>query len=202
MNNKTPLPLSSLGKRELEDFRSYILGCNFSLHRKGFKVYNPAMIEILLSNPNTNIIVSLFGAFLGAVSLLLTLQTRSKIAKAFDGNARDVVERLIVIKSSLEEREMFEKEMKEFLEILTKRVSMSVKSPSIIRFEPFQGVSSGGNQSFSTALIDEKGNGLVLSGLYYSRDRVSLFAKPVEKYASTFELTPEEKEVISEMKKK
>ena len=65
----------------------------------------------------------------------------------------------------------------------------------MVRFNPFSGDGSGGNQSFAAAFLDEKGSGVVLSSLY-ARDRVGLYAKPIEKGASSFELTKEEKEAL------
>ena len=64
-----------------------------------------------------------------------------------------------------------------------------------VRFNPFKGTGSGGNQSFATAFMSETGDGVVISTLY-SREHVSVFAKPVVNFSSTFELTAEEREAI------
>jgi hypothetical protein len=70
-----------------------------------------------------------------------------------------------------------------------------VQAVETIRFNPFKGIGEGGSQSFSTSFLSESGKGVVISSLY-SRDRVSVFSKPLDKFESTFELTPEEKDVI------
>ena len=67
-----------------------------------------------------------------------------------------------------------------------------------MRFNPFGGT-TGGNQSFAVALLDEKHSGVVFSTLY-ARDRVGVYAKPVEAGASSFELTGEEREAIEKAK--
>ena len=68
-----------------------------------------------------------------------------------------------------------------------------------VRFNPFKGDGSGGNQSFSTAFVNEEGDGVVISSLY-SRERVSVFAKPVKKMSSEYEMTAEEKESLQKAK--
>ena len=76
-----------------------------------------------------------------------------------------------------------------------RRIKKKLNGAKTLRFNPFAGTGSGGNQSFATALLDEDGSGVVLSTLY-ARDKVSIFAKPIENRKSEFELTDEEKEVL------
>jgi len=78
------------------------------------------------------------------------------------------------------------------------RIGNSIKKVPTIRFNPFY--DSGGNQSFASAFITEEGNGVVISSLY-SREKTSVFAKPIKEFSSTFELTDEEKEVLEQAKK-
>jgi hypothetical protein len=68
-----------------------------------------------------------------------------------------------------------------------------------VRFNPFKGTGSGGNQSFATAFISEEGDGLVISSLH-SREHVSIYAKPLRDGRSDFELTEEEKKAVKEAK--
>ncbi|MBU4480487.1 DUF4446 family protein [Patescibacteria group bacterium] len=70
-----------------------------------------------------------------------------------------------------------------------------------IRFNPFKSDGVGGNQSFATALVDDEGNGVIISSLY-SRERVSVFAKPVKNWTCEHELSGEEKEVLEKVKNK
>lgn len=64
----------------------------------------------------------------------------------------------------------------------------------LVRYDAFSNV--GGQQSFSLALLDDQSNGIVLSGLY-SRQDVRVYAKPVEKGNSSFQLTPEEQRAVA-----
>ena len=90
-------------------------------------------------------------------------------------------------------------EIQNYLTNAEKRIKRSTQGIATVRFNPFKGTGSGGNQSFATAFINEHGNGVVISSLY-SRDRVSVYAKPIEKYKSEFELTSEEKDAIKKAK--
>ena len=82
---------------------------------------------------------------------------------------------------------------------LDERLKKSISRVGTIRFNPFKGT-SGSNQSFATALMDEEGNGVVLSGIH-SRDHVSVFAKPLSAHESEYALTDEEREAIEEARK-
>lgn len=81
---------------------------------------------------------------------------------------------------------------------LEERLTHALRNAQTIRYKAFD--ANGSNQSFSIALINEKGNGVVISSLH-SRDRMSTFAKPIEKYTSTYDLTEEEIAVIQDAKK-
>ena len=81
---------------------------------------------------------------------------------------------------------------------LNTRVSHALRNAQTLRYKAFE--VNGSNQSFSIALLNEHGNGVVITSLH-ARDRISTFAKPVEKYASSYDLTEEEKHVIEESKK-
>ena len=70
----------------------------------------------------------------------------------------------------------------------------AVQRVGLVRFNPF--TDTGGDQSFSIALLDARGNGLVLSSLF-SRAETRVFAKPVEKGQSKYALTDEEQQAIS-----
>jgi Protein of unknown function (DUF4446) len=75
-------------------------------------------------------------------------------------------------------------------------VKDSVRKVKTVRFNPFAGTGVGGNQSFSTALLNEHGDGVIISALH-SRERVAVFAKPISNYQSEYELTAEEKSLLS-----
>ena len=93
----------------------------------------------------------------------------------------------------------FRADLEKYLSDVEKRLRRSVQAIETIRFNPFKGTGSGGNQSFATALLNEDGDGVVFSSLY-SREHVSVFSKPLKTHSSEYELTTEEKEAIRKAK--
>ncbi len=82
---------------------------------------------------------------------------------------------------------------------IEKKLKKAISGNETIRFNPFKGNGSGGNQSFATALINSEGNGVIISSLY-SRDHVSIFSKPIKNLTSEHELSVEEKTALQKAK--
>ena len=68
-----------------------------------------------------------------------------------------------------------------------------VDRAELLRFRAFENV--GSDLSFAFALLNQKGDGVVLSSIH-NREESRLYAKPVKEGLSTYSLTGEEKEVI------
>lgn len=138
-------------------------------------------------------------ASLGVAVLLLGVWTfilEQRIKKLMAGrNAASLEDTVVANQRSIEELLTYHKNVAEELRRIDERIKKKLHGAKTLRFNPFQGTGTGGNQSFATALLDENGNGVVLSTLY-SREKVSVFAKPVIDRKSEFELTDEEKEVL------
>jgi hypothetical protein len=71
---------------------------------------------------------------------------------------------------------------------------LCLQKVGLVRYDAFPDV--GGEQSFSLALLDAGGSGLVLTGLY-SRNDMRVYAKPVIAGISSHTLTEEERQAIS-----
>jgi hypothetical protein len=98
-----------------------------------------------------------------------------------------------VLKEFNQLRKEFDKVLKE-LEILKEKERFNIQKVGIVRFNPFEDV--GGNQSFSIALLDGKGDGVVITSLYL-KDGNRVFAKPIRGGKSEFNLSKEEIEAIN-----
>lgn len=144
---------------------------------------------------NTEIVVyALAGALL--VFFIWNIRLEVKLRRLLSGkNAKSLEDTIVHIREGHDEFCSFRKEVEQYLELVEERLMRSVQGIETIRFNPFKGTGSGGNQSFSTAFLNESGNGVVISTLY-ARDRMSFFSKPVINFSSTHELTSEEKETI------
>jgi hypothetical protein len=148
-------------------------------------------------NETTIMLISL--SLLGILVLVLlgcVIRLNAKLKRFLIGTgSQNIEESLKHISSELKVITQFRKDMALYLKDVEGRVSKSIQGVHTVRFNPFKGTGSGGNQSFATALIDEDGNGVIISSLY-SRERVSVFSKPIKDLSSEFELTAEEKEAL------
>ncbi len=148
----------------------------------------------LISLDTTTVLYMLVGTVLVLTLLVIHLEIRVKrLLKGKDGKSLEASIHTII--KSQKDLEEFRKELEEYLARVEKRVKRSMQGTATIRFNPFKGSSEGGNQSFATALINENGDGVVMSSLY-ARDRVSMFSKPLQKYASEHTLSDEEQEAL------
>ncbi|MFC1614978.1 DUF4446 family protein [Patescibacteria group bacterium] len=146
----------------------------------------------------TDILVYIIIAITAIMILLLAWNIRLEIRlrrMLLGKNAKTLEDTINTFSNEIESLHKSREEVQNYLKSAEKRIKRSMQGIATVRFNPFKGTGSGGNQSFATAFIDENGNGVVISSLY-SRDRMSVYAKPIEKYESEFELTAEEKEAI------
>jgi len=121
-----------------------------------------------------------------------------RLKRIFAGTkARNLEEMIVLVGKKINKIEETEDKIDKHLITIDERLSKSIRNVETLRFNPF--VDAGSNQSFAIALMNDEGNGVVLSSLY-ARDRMSIFAKPIIKGKSEFELSSEEKEVLSKAK--
>jgi len=136
---------------------------------------------------------------LGLIVLLLIIWIvilEHRLKKLASGkNGASLEDTVMANQQALEELSRFRKAVEEEFGRLNGRIKKKIHGAKTLRFNPFHGTGTGGNQSFATAFLDEEGSGVVLSTLY-SREKVSVFAKPVINRRSEFELTDEEREVL------
>lgn len=146
-----------------------------------------------------NILYVLAGVFI--IFLFWNWRLERKMRRVLIGkNARSLEDSIVNISADLKALRNFTKEMETYLTTVEKRLNQSIQSVETVRYNPFKGTGSGGNNSFSTAFLSEKGDGVLLTSMY-ARDRISMFAKPVKSFASEHELSEEENESLEQCKK-
>lgn len=144
---------------------------------------------------STLIVAGIVGLLVfGLVIWIVTLEQRLK-KLAGGKNGASLEDTITANQRAIAELAKFRKTIEGELGRLDGRMKKKIHGAKTLRFNPFHGSGTGGNQSFATALLDEDGNGVVLSTLY-SREKVSVFAKPIVYRKSEFELTDEEREVL------
>lgn len=95
------------------------------------------------------------------------------------GDMAEDVERIMLTWQKAEER----------FNHIDERLKKQVSHVKTVRFNPF--ADQGSNQSFATAIVNEHGDGVVISSLY-ARDKMSVYSKPIKNHQSEYDLTAEE----------
>jgi len=143
---------------------------------------------------NTTILFYIISGIV-VIILLWILMIEIRLKRIFAGTkARNLEEMIVVVGKKISQMEEMQEKTDKHLVIVDDRLNKSIRNVETIRFNPF--VDAGSNQSFAIALMNDEGNGVVMSSLY-ARDRMSIFAKPIVKGKSEFELSSEEKEVLN-----
>jgi hypothetical protein len=144
---------------------------------------------------------------IGALAILLLIvvadifHLRRSVKKLLLGKTGNIAEAIAAVGADVKDIQSFRKEMEAYLRALEMRTRRSAQAVETIRFNAFRDTGVGGNQSFATAILSENGDGVVISSLY-SRERVSVFAKPIAKFASEIELSEEERKALDGAKAK
>jgi hypothetical protein len=138
----------------------------------------------------------LAGIILLMLAWIIRLEWRLK--KLLAGKKGESLEGVITeLVAAVRNTDKVNEEIQQHLIGVEQRLRRSIQHVKTDRFNPFREQGLGGNQSFAVALLDEHGDGVVLSSLY-TRDKVSVYAKPVKHRQSEYELTNEERAVLSQ----
>lgn len=78
---------------------------------------------------------------------------------------------------------------------LEEKIKSCFQKVGVVRYKAFDNV--GGDLSFSIALLNEKDNGLILTGIY-GRDHSTTYAKPIDKGISRYDLSEEERSALKQ----
>ncbi len=109
-----------------------------------------------------------------------------KKEKKKEQTPKEVLASLSFLQSKIENLEekitQLEKENKEMIQKI-----------GIIRFNPFSG--TGGDQSFSLALLNKKNNGAIITS-FYTSEGSSVYGKPIKEGKSKYVLSDNEKKAI------
>lgn len=156
-----------------------------------------ALEEIIKNINDYTIWIVLAVVCLSIVTLILiinqiTLSKKLKtLARGVKGkNLNDLIEKYY---DNIDESKKELVEKLEELDILKEKLSKSIQKFNIIRYKAFEDV--GGDLSFSLAMLDEKNDGMVLTGIH-ARDFNGIYAKPIKNGESRYDLSSEEKEAL------
>ncbi|MDP1629778.1 MAG: DUF4446 family protein [bacterium] len=138
-------------------------------------------------------------ALAGLIFIFLRLQKMWERYQLFfrDSKIKDLEGVIAAEIEKLAETEKTVEKIIEKLKSVDRMANYGIQKVGVVRFNPFQ--DTGGDQSFSVAMLDAHDNGMVISSLF-GRDSLRVYAKPIEKGNSSYPLTEEEKEAIKKAK--
>lgn len=148
-----------------------------------------------------NIFFLAFFVFTGLVIIVgavWVVITEKRLKRFFIGKkAKDLEDTIISLENDITSLKKAKDDIQKDIVVINTKIKKSVRGLETIRFNPFP--DQGSNQSFAIGILNEEGDGVVLSSLY-SRDRMSIFAKPIKNNKSEYELSAEEKEALNKAK--
>lgn len=146
------------------------------------------------------VILSLLAIGIGAVSLLRLRSLTQRFDSALGGNVTDSLESLLA--EHLKRVENVDERLGE-LDAEYKRLSvtnsLASQKISIVRFNPFG--DTGGDQSFSLAVLDAHDSGYVLTSIH-GRQGTRVYVKPVDFGKSKYTLSAEEQQALTQAVKR
>jgi hypothetical protein len=108
------------------------------------------------------------------------------------GNLEEV---MVSVQGGIKKLEAVQETQGHQLKMIFKQLKTMKSKVGIHRYNAFN--ERGNDLSFSLAITDEQGSGVVLSGIH-ARDETYIYAKPLDQGSSRYSLSPEEKHAINQ----
>ena len=138
-----------------------------------------------------------FFVFVGIAVLIgffWIIVTERRLKRFFMGKkAKDLEDTIVILEKNIDDLKKVKEDMQKEIAVINTKLKKSIRGLETVRFNPFP--DQGSNQSFAIGMLNEEGDGVVFSSLY-SRERMSVFAKPIKNKKSEYELSAEEREAL------
>lgn len=132
------------------------------------------------------------------IGIVWAIVTEKRLKRFFLGKkAQNLEDTIIMLENEIAQLGKAKNSMEKEIASINSKLKKSIRGLETVRFNPFP--DQGSNQSFAIGMMNEENDGLVISSLY-SRERMSIFAKPIKNGKSEYELTAEEKEALAQAK--
>lgn len=110
-------------------------------------------------------------------------------------NNKNLEEMLLERVDSIEEVHSVSEQALDECKRLEEKMQECIQKVAIMRYKAFEDV--GSDLSFSIAMLDDKNDGVILTGIY-GRQESTTYAKPIDKGISRYDLSEEELCVLNE----
>ena len=155
----------------------------------------------MISTPQAALIVALVGIVVGLVGIVLAvvaLVRYSRLHRAYGllqvAEGRETI--VDVMGRTMDEFSDLRDEVAQLesnLTVTRRDLSAALRHVSVVRYDAFGDM--GGRFSFSAALLDDHGDGLIVTSIH-GRTETRTYLKGLEKGASDITLSPEEEQAI------
>lgn len=157
-------------------------------------------IMTLLNNVQPYIVIAL--SIITFILLIIVLiifkalnRLESRYRKLTRGiNNKNLEEIIVQYLDSMDEIKSLTESIRSEHRQIEDRIKGCMQKVSIIRYKAFEDV--GSDLSFSVALLDYNNDGIILTGIY-ARNDSTVYAKPIDKGISRYDLSEEEEEVLN-----
>jgi len=143
----------------------------------------------------TMVILNVILLLLTSVNIIINIKTNNKYLKFMKkiGNGNNLDEMLREYLKDVKEIKKDNSEIKAYYTKLDSDIDSCIQKVGLVRYNAFKDV--GSDLSFAIALLDRNDNGVVLNGLYGSESS-NIYAKPIKKGQSKYQLSDEEKSAL------
>jgi len=145
-------------------------------------------------------LLSLVGVTVGVVALMRLQTLTNRVTSALGGASPDSLETTLA--SHMRRVEQVDSrlgELEQEYERLSITNGLASQKISVVRFNPFG--DTGGDQSFSLAVLDAHDSGYVLSSIH-GRQGTRVYVKPIDFGKSKYQLSTEEEQALSQAAKR
>lgn len=155
----------------------------------------------LMNNLQLYVVIVLFVvAIILIIMNVIIFKSLNRLEKRYKrlmrgSNNKNLEELIIKYLDNIDNVKKESEDIKKLYDNLSLRIKYCIQKISIIRYRAFEDV--GSDLSFSIALLDEKNDGVIITGIY-GRDESTTYAKPIDSGMSRYELSQEEKQVLEE----
>ncbi len=152
---------------------------------------------------NITILVLIMVIFLLVIGFFYLLgkirQLKSRIDRLLPNGASDLESSLVGYMNRVDEVEQRVSPLEKLVTQIQGELPLFIRYSGLVRYNAFEDV--GGEQSFSLALLDSLGDGLIISGVY-SRSDVRVYAKSIQNGRPSHNLSQEEMNVLRDASRK
>lgn len=146
------------------------------------------------------ILVLLFIIIILIITVFVLIKSVNRVERKYKKfmrgvNNKNLEELVIGYLDKIDEVENQSKLLKEDINKINDKLKKCIQKTGIVRYRAFDDV--GSDLSFSIALLDDKNDGIILTGIF-GRNESTTYAKPIDKGISRYDLSEEEQQVLEE----